>query len=136
MYEGSAVAFISKDNKILLHDRARDGKSRFGEGWGLIGGGKEGDETPLETLKREIMEELGFDIKEPSYIGDYYSDKSNLLVHLFVVPFPGLDSFVETPEGDMRKSVKLFTFEEAQKESILGLGHRIYTDLNKKGYLK
>ncbi len=136
MYEGSAVAFISDDKKILLHNRAKDGKSRFGENWGLIGGRVEKNETPLDALKREIKEELGFEIKDSKYIADYYSEKSDLLVHLFVSRFPGIDAFSETEEGDIRKSIKLFTLKEAQKINMLGLGKKIYSDLNKLEYLK
>jgi 8-oxo-dGTP pyrophosphatase MutT (NUDIX family) len=136
MYEGSAAAFISNDHKILLHNRAKDGKSRFGEGWGLIGGRKEGEETPLQTLKRELHEELGYEVAGAKYINDYYSKKSDLLVHLFVVDFPGISAFSATPEGDIRDSLELFTFAEAQSKSILGLGAKMYEDLNDLGYLK
>lgn len=130
------MAFISDDHKILLHNRAKDGKSRFGEGWGLIGGRIEKGETYEENLKRELLEELGYELRDAKYIGDYYSKKSDLMVHLFVARYPGSYAFRETNEGDMRNSVELFSFEEAQEKSILGLGRSIYKDLNKLGYLK
>ena len=36
--------------------------------WELTGGGKEGQETPLECLQREVWEELGLVLKEESII--------------------------------------------------------------------
>ncbi|MEA2056473.1 MAG: NUDIX hydrolase [Patescibacteria group bacterium] len=49
--------FIVKDNKLLLLKKSERGyiSSEF---WDLPGGRIDGDENPLETLKRELNEEL------------------------------------------------------------------------------
>ncbi len=47
-------------NEILLQKRTAD--YRFSKQWTLFGGGIEKDESPLETVNREIKEELGLEI--------------------------------------------------------------------------
>ncbi len=52
---------ITKEDKIVLIKKARGGyKGKLD----LPGGGIEHTELPIETLKREIMEEVGVDIKK------------------------------------------------------------------------
>ncbi len=54
-----AYGVIIKDNKIALIKKARGGyKGKLD----LPGGGIEHEELPYETLKREIMEEVGINI--------------------------------------------------------------------------
>jgi 8-oxo-dGTP pyrophosphatase MutT (NUDIX family) len=136
MYEGSAVAFIDSDGRILLHNRKADGKSRFGERWGLIGGRLESGEKMEQALTREISEELGYQINDAEFIDDYKWENPEILIHLFIAPFPGFDQFKKTKEGDIRKNLNLFTFKEAINKSTVGLGYIIYKDLNERGYLK
>jgi 8-oxo-dGTP pyrophosphatase MutT (NUDIX family) len=56
----SIILFYDKEGNILLQDR-RD-ISKHGEEYGFFGGHREGTENPIETLRREILEELGIDI--------------------------------------------------------------------------
>ena len=52
---------IIKDNKIVLIKKARGGyKGKLD----LPGGGMKHTELPIETLKREIMEEVGIEVKD------------------------------------------------------------------------
>lgn len=56
------------ERKILLQERGA--KSRFGEEWSFWGGGVEGRESFEEAAVREVKEELEFDLKEFSFVGD------------------------------------------------------------------
>ncbi len=51
---GKAVVF-NKDEKILILQRSK--KAGGGGKWSLPGGALEKDENPIESIKREIMEE-------------------------------------------------------------------------------
>lgn len=49
---GAGVVFRTKDNKILMLQKTNDK-------WSFPGGHREIGETPIQTAKRECMEELG-----------------------------------------------------------------------------
>ena len=51
-----AYGFIIRDNKIALIKKARGGYTGLLD---IPGGGIEHDETPVDALKRELMEEAG-----------------------------------------------------------------------------
>lgn len=55
-------ALILNDKKQILL-QLRDCAADINEPgkWGILGGGKEGQETPLDCLKREIKEEIGLE---------------------------------------------------------------------------
>ena len=56
-----AYGFIIKDEKIALIKKARGGYTGLLD---IPGGGIEHDETPVEALKREIMEEAGVTVSD------------------------------------------------------------------------
>jgi 8-oxo-dGTP diphosphatase len=53
-----AYALIVRDDKILIVDE--------NSGWFLPGGGLEDEESPVEALHREVLEETGFEIDTPT----------------------------------------------------------------------
>src|SRR6267142_7250299 len=55
--EGAGIAFVTPDGLCLFLKRS-DAGDHGGE-WCLPGGTAEGDETPLETARREAIEEIG-----------------------------------------------------------------------------
>ena len=56
-----AYGFIIKNDKIALIRKARGGYKGLLD---IPGGGIEHDETPVEALKRELMEEAGVTVKD------------------------------------------------------------------------
>lgn len=63
----SVIILYDKNKKILLQHRAEDAE-RLPSYWGFFGGGIEADEIPLEAVKRETMEELNYELKNPNLI--------------------------------------------------------------------
>jgi len=60
-----AYGILIKDNKIALIKKARGGyKGKYD----LPGGGIEHDETPMEALHRELMEEIGGSVLEAALL--------------------------------------------------------------------
>ena len=69
MHRPVAVAVIFKDNKVLLQKRSDNGM------WALHGGGMELGETYLDTLKRELKEELNIEPINPKLLGIFSGEK-------------------------------------------------------------
>ena len=63
------VLVIYKDNKVLLQKREDNGM------WALHGGGMDIGETYLQTLKREIKEELNIEPINPKLLGIFSGKK-------------------------------------------------------------
>ncbi|WP_302546512.1 NUDIX hydrolase [Streptococcus vestibularis] len=82
--------------------------------WELPGGGREGQETPLKCLQREVWEELGLALKEESIIWSkiYPSmlDKDRSAV--FVVSQISQEQYREIRFGDEGKAFKLMPVED------------------------
>ena len=66
-FTGVKVALlVEKSILVVLRDNKPD--IPWPNMWELPGGGREGIETPLECLQREVREELGLTLKEESII--------------------------------------------------------------------
>lgn len=63
----AVIILYNEDKKILLQHRAEDAKRLPGY-WGFFGGGIETSETPEQTVKRETLEELNYELKNPKLI--------------------------------------------------------------------
>jgi 8-oxo-dGTP pyrophosphatase MutT (NUDIX family) len=74
----AVTAVIEHDGRYLLARHVDDGR------WGLIGGGIEPLEAPVDALRREVREELGIDLAIQGVIGSY----------------GGPDLIVDYPNGD------------------------------------
>jgi mutator protein MutT len=126
----AVIIFYDKDNRILLQDRR--GISKLGEEWGFFGGEIKEGETPEQAVVRETKEELGFELKEYKYIGEYsYEIEDSLkkrfvnfdfdviLCKVFVAPLRNNLSKFKLKEG---KDMKFFSLNEAEKLKMVSDG--------------
>jgi ADP-ribose pyrophosphatase YjhB (NUDIX family) len=60
------VIFLDEQGLLLLQQKTYDAPN-FPGVWSLFGGHTEGDESPRETAKREIKEELDLDLPLPAF---------------------------------------------------------------------
>jgi 8-oxo-dGTP diphosphatase len=64
----AAAMFVNNEGKILLQLRDNKPEIQNPDTWGFVGGHVEPNETVLEGLEREVLEEIGFNIKNPIFI--------------------------------------------------------------------
>ena len=112
-FTGVKVALlVEKSILVVLRDNKPD--IPWPNMWELPGGGREGIETPLECLQREVWEELGLTLKEESIIWSriYPSilDKDRLAV--FVVAQISQKQYQEICFGDEGQEFKLMPIED------------------------
>jgi 8-oxo-dGTP pyrophosphatase MutT (NUDIX family) len=108
--------FYDTQGRILLQERDRP---KYGEEWGIFGGGMEAGETKEQALRREIKEELDYDIEEYEYIGSVetlITPELTSLRHTFIAPLGDLLERCIIHEG---KSARLFTLEEAKRLKLV-----------------
>ena len=100
-----SISVILRDNKPAIP---------WPNMWELTGGGREGLETPLECLQREVWEELGLTLEEKSIIWSriYPSmlDKDRSAV--FLVVQISQEQYQEIDFGDEGQEFKLMPIED------------------------
>lgn len=67
-----AIALIERDGAVLMQRRADDGV------WDFIGGKLEENETVLAALRREVLEESGLRLAQPTLFG-LFSDPTRII---------------------------------------------------------
>lgn len=86
--KGTATAVIIRDNKLLLLKRNEE---PFKGAWDFPGGYMQEKETPEETIRREVKEELGIEAKECTFIksqpgyGHWKTETYPILSNFFLV---------------------------------------------------
>ena len=79
-----AIAILPADGKFLMQLRDNIPTILYPGLWGLFGGHIEAGETPEIAVKREIMEEIGYQIMEPQKFGCYSDNR--VIRHVFYAP--------------------------------------------------
>lgn len=123
-----ATLVLYNDKKqILLQHRSEDAP-RWPGYWALFGGGVEGNETVEEALRRELLEEIGYEVKNPRIFATEESvSEDGLLIkgNIFVEKYDASQPLII---GDGGQGFGWFTLEEALQLKI--------TDIRRKGLLK
>lgn len=124
----AGVIFLTDENNILLEDRRRINK--HGEEWSFFGGSVEKGETHEEAMKREIQEEMGFEIKDYKYFKKYTFIPSNkpdleLTYHMYIAQVENKKVFNIHKKGGIGE----FSLEEALELEIMDIDKEIIRDL-------
>lgn len=94
---------VNKNNEILLQKRTFDYKFAPGGLWTLFGGEIKNKESPEQSLKREIKEEINYDIKEFNLLNvkayEFHSLGIKGKRYIFEVFFEGDVSQISLNEG-------------------------------------
>ena len=81
----SLFILYTPEGKILLQHRSKDAE-RLPNYWGFFGGGIEQGESPEQALKREVVEELSYDVRNPYFLTTqkYILDETEGTKYVFV----------------------------------------------------
>lgn len=115
MVRESVKAVIHTNGSLLL--QLRDDKSEifFPGAWGLFGGSIDDEERPLETLIRELAEEIRFDVQQAQFLFRWQHKKYNSLLHFFLVHLTVDLSDLCLREG---QAMELFSIKQIKMLSI------------------
>lgn len=96
-----AIAILHQDNKFLMQLRDNIPGILYPGYWGLFGGHIEPGETPHEAVKREVLEEITYELPPKFSEFGIYPDE-NVLRHVFHAPLSvGLNQLVLNEGWDM-----------------------------------
>ena len=93
---GSAGALVTPDGRVLLVRRAYPPHD-----WVMPGGNADNGESPVETFRREVTEEVGLDVRPVRMTGVYYHPDHRLgeYIHfVFEAPIPSDPDVVTDPD--------------------------------------
>lgn len=71
----------NSEGKVLLQLRDDNPDIPYPGCWGTFGGQIEGDETPEEGIRREIWEELEYELSDPEYFGNFPFDGYDIYMY-------------------------------------------------------
>ncbi|MEM0113318.1 MAG: NUDIX domain-containing protein [Metallosphaera sp.] len=95
----AVVLIIRKDRKFLVIKRAEQNGDPWSGHMALPGGHRDGNESCEETARREVMEEVGINVKNLSFLGTYSPNNKR---DLHVAAYLG-----ETDEEEVRPDAEV-----------------------------
>ena len=115
---GAAIAAIDRQGRICMIRQYRHAAG--GWIWELPAGKLEPNEPPLETARRELVEEAGASAASWSYLGPYVSSPGVFteIVHLYLAQ--GLDSVTMAHEAGELIEVHWLDLEEVCARALRG----------------
>lgn len=106
--------------EYFVQKRALDAKLAPGH-FGLFGGHSEGGETAVQTLMREIQEELAYVPQNPIYFSRY--EMAERVLHVFIEEVGAdFEAHIQVSESELSKFVSL---EEFKKLELVQSGARL-----------
>jgi len=91
-FMGSIICIYNKEGKVLLQKRTADAPT-YPSHWALFAGTVEEGERAMDTLKREMLEELEYELQKPRFhfiiehngpkhfFSEEFKDGSKLVLH-------------------------------------------------------
>lgn len=133
-FQGVKVALIN-NGKVLTILRDNIPNIPYPNMWDLAGGGRENEESPYETMRREVLEELNIDIPKSNvvWVKHYESITKPGKKSVFMVVNISDHQIESIKFGEEGQGYKMVTFQEFldNKDVIEQLKHRFLDYWNK-----
>lgn len=84
MKKVAKIIFLNPEKEALLQLRDNNPKIASPNCWDLIGGAIEGNETPLEAIKREVEEEICFALKDAKFVKNFFITDNSKDYEIFI----------------------------------------------------
>jgi len=99
-YKVALIVLYDLENRFLLQHRTKDARL-LADHWAFFGGGLKTEETPLEALGREAMEELGHKIENPQLVLEqvFREGRTEGYMYVYVEQFTKDKSLLRLNEG-------------------------------------
>ncbi len=122
-----AAGILIKDNKILLGKRSGN-RTFYPDVWDIIGGHCKDNETPEQTLSRELKEEIGVTPINFMHVAVLHeSDDQDYEYHIYVVT-----AWTGSPKNMAPEEHSELIWIEIDEALTLNLAHPDYGELFKK----
>ena len=108
-------AVIHSNGKILLQLRDKKPNIFYPGVWGLFGGSVDNGEKPIDALKRELLEEIGLDIKGAKFLFKWDHYIYNSVLHFFSVPLTVELTSLSLNEG---QAMEFFSIDHTSRISM------------------
>ncbi len=101
--------------------------------WEIIGGGIEDGELPHQAIKREVEEELHYEVNEDQDALEvdreflFINRDVEFEIYFFKAKFPGIEVFADSDEVRVR-DLRLFSLREALGLPLLPIAKKILSD--------
>jgi len=94
------IVLYDQNRRILLQHRTADAE-RLPNYWAFFGGGIKNGETPIDGIKREAIEELQYELKNPIFFlkKNFRLPNAEGHLYIFIEPFYGDKSSLKLCEG-------------------------------------
>ncbi|MFC1756272.1 NUDIX domain-containing protein [Patescibacteria group bacterium] len=125
--DSESKIILIKDNKVLLNHRDdKEGIANPGM-WSLIGGMVEVNESPVETIIREVKEEINLDIENPVLLPDvvHAEHGSKHRIHIFKA---NTDKEIDELALGEGQELRYFSYEEALNLKITNVFRKLILD--------
>ena len=122
------LIFENAKKEILLQLRDEKPTIKYPGCWGTFGGGVEEGENPKEAIKREVKEELNYNLKNPEFFGNFPFQGHNQFM------FRKVDKNIKMGNFEVKEGQKgeFFSFENALKLKLASNDREIIIKYFKK----
>jgi 8-oxo-dGTP pyrophosphatase MutT (NUDIX family) len=132
MFKISQIIFQNPNGEYLVYLRDNNPSIPFPNHWDLIGGHVEKGEMPLEALKREVMEELEFELKNFRFWKKYVCLDGDISPNIKYIFHGIIDKPIESIPLNEGQYLRFVTSEEIPTMNFANVMNKILFDFIKE----